>query len=86
MKDALTMLAFDAVSCLLAQIPVTVTHPAGWERDGFPLPLKRGEKAVDGFPLPLKRGEKAVDGSVTQNYRPLAILEYVHEKLSGKPA
>ena len=68
MKDALTMLAFDAVSCLLAQIPVTVTHAAGWERNGFPLPLKRGEKAAD--------------GSVTQNYRPLAILEYVHEKLA----
>ena len=26
MKDALTTLAFDAVSCLLAQIPVSVTH------------------------------------------------------------
>ena len=63
------MLAFDAVSCLLAQIPVTVTHAAGWERDGFPLPIKRMTSADD--------------GSVTQDYRPLAILEYVHEKLSG---
>lgn len=67
----LEALAQQATAALLAQKPVTVTHPAGWERDGFPLPIKRMQPSAD--------------GSVTQTYRPLVIFEYVHEKLS-RPA
>lgn len=67
----LETLARQAVEHLLAQQPMMVTHPPGWQRNGYPLPMKRAKPAAD--------------GSVTQPYRPLAILEYVHEKLS-KPA
>ncbi len=67
--DELGLLAFNATAQLLARAPVTVTHPPGWERDGFPLPIKRMAPAGD--------------GSVTQNYRPLVILEYVEEQLKG---
>lgn len=67
----LESLANQATAALLAQQHVVVTHPPGWERDGFPLPVKRMQPAAD--------------GSVTQNYRPLVIFEYVHEKLS-RPA
>ena len=65
-------LAHLATAALLAQTPVTVTHPAGWKREGFPLPMKR--QAPD------------TDGSVSQHYRPLAILEYVNEMLNGEIA
>lgn len=64
----LEALAHEALAALLAQKHVNVTHPKGWERDGFPLPWTRMKPKAD--------------GSVTQPYRPLAILEYVHEKLS----
>lgn len=67
--ETLTRQAADA---LLAQTPVVVTHPAGWQRDGFPLPIKREPPAPD--------------GSVTQGYRPLAVFEYVNEKLTVKKA
>jgi hypothetical protein len=62
------MLARGATEALLEQKALTVHHKAGWERDGFPLPIKR-------MP-PLS------DGSVVQDYRPLAVLEYVQEVLS----
>lgn len=70
--DRLKELAAQATECLLLQKPVSITHEAGWKRDGFPLPMKR-----------MAAGE---DGSVTQQYRPLAVLEYVHEVLSGELA
>lgn len=62
-------LAQKAVNCMLAQVPITVMHPAGWQRDGFPLPIKR----VDPSP----------DGSTTQCYRPIAVLEWVDEKMAA---
>lgn len=61
-------LVSQASSALLTQTDVIVTHPAGWKREGFPLPIKREA------PNP--------DGSVTQRYRPLAIFEYVNEQLT----
>lgn len=66
-------LALRAVEHLLAQTLVEVTHPADWKRDGFPLPVKRMA------PSP--------DGSVTQNYRPIVVLEWVNDKLlaAAKP-
>ncbi len=63
-------LAECATRSLLSQGVVRVVHPAGWERDGFPLPIKRN-KILN------------ADGSTTQDYRPLAILEYVDDVLSG---
>lgn len=65
-------LAKYATACMLIQEPVSIVHPAGWERDGYPLPIKRMSTAED--------------GTVTQEYRPLAILEYVQEVLSGELA
>lgn len=65
-------LASRAVGYLLTQQPFPVTHEAGWKRDGFPLPIKR--KSPD------------ADGTTTQEYRPMAVLEYVHEVLSGEIA
>lgn len=66
------ILANQAAYYLLKQLPMPVTHDAGWSRDGFPLPIKRMEPNAD--------------GTVDQDYRPLAILEYVHEVLSGEIA
>jgi hypothetical protein len=71
-KEALSVLARRATEALLLQQPVSVFHDVGWERDGFPLPIKREQ------PLP--------DGSVMQLYRPMAVLEYVQEALSGEIA
>lgn len=65
-------LALQAVHYLLMQRPMGITHQAGWKREGFPLPIKR--MAPD------------ADGTTTQEYRPLAILEYVQDVLSGKIA
>lgn len=65
-------LARQATEALLAQKPLTVRHEAGWERDGFPLPIKRMPTLADGV--------------VVQDYRPLAVLEYAHEVLSGEIA
>lgn len=59
----------QALAAMLAQKPVTVTHPPKWERNGFPLPMVRQQPAAD--------------GSVTQQYRPIVIFEYIHEQLSG---
>jgi len=69
MNIELTMQAFQATECLLNKQPVTVTHPAGWERPA-------------NWPLPIKREAPSPDGRVTQNYRPLAILEFVAESLA----
>ena len=65
-------LARKATEAMLEQKALTVRHEPGWGRDGFPLPIKRMP------PL--------TDGSVVQDYRPMAILEYVQEVLSGELA
>lgn len=67
-----TTLVNQAAAALLARKNVTVIHPPGWVRDGFPLPVKRQQPDVF--------------GSVTQDYRPMAIFEYVNEKLNGQAA
>ncbi len=64
-----THLVNQAAAALLARKNVTLTHPPGWVRDGFPLPVKRQKPDVF--------------GSVTQEYRPMAIFEYVSDKLNG---
>jgi hypothetical protein len=64
-------LADRAIQALLMQQPVPITRPAGWERE-------------PGFPLPIKKMEPDLDGTTTQNYRPMALLEYVQEVLSGE--
>ncbi|HEX8350520.1 MAG TPA: hypothetical protein VF598_11200 [Hymenobacter sp.] len=66
------LLANQATHHLLQQQPMSVTHPADWKRDGFPLPIKR---------MPAD-----ADGTTTQEYRPMAVLEYVQEFLSGEIA
>ena len=68
----LTLLAQRATHYLLAQQPISITHAAGWERNGLPLPIKR-----------MKPND---DGTTTQYYRPMEILQYVHEVLSGEMA
>lgn len=65
-------LARRATEALLEQKPLTVHHEPGWERDGFPLPIKRMPALPSGF--------------VVQDYRPMAVLEYVQEVLSGELA
>jgi hypothetical protein len=65
-------LATLATQQLLIQSSVVVVHSEGWERNGFPLPIKR--VAPDS------------NGTTTQEYRPMAILEYVQEVLSGEVA
>lgn len=70
--DGLLLLAHQATECLIRQQPVAVTHPPGWERNGFPLPIKKQKPDQEGF--------------VHQEYRPLAVLEYVHDVLSGEIA
>ncbi len=52
-----------AAQCMLERRAVVLTHPAGWQRPPY-------------WPLPQVKGRPAADGSVTQSYRPLAILEY----------
>lgn len=68
----LRMLAKSACAALLNQTVVEVHHLPGWKRDGFPLPIKREKPSHD--------------GSVIQSYRPMAILEYVNDSLSGELA
>lgn len=72
MSAQIQALAKQALHYMLTQQTMTVTHEAGWKREGFPLPIKRNK------PNP--------DGSTTQEYRPIAVLEYVHEFLSGEIA
>ena len=68
----LKSLASSATEALLNQHLVEITHLPDWERNGFPLPFKRRPKSPD--------------GSVTQEYRPLALLEYVDECLRDAAA
>lgn len=61
-----------ALEGLLAQQLVPIQLPPKWTRPDF-------------FPLPhTKLAIEHPDGSVTREYRPLALLEYVHEVLEGQ--
>jgi hypothetical protein len=72
-KDKLRWLAESAVLGILHRTTVSVTRDANCEREGFPLPIKRNK-------IP------NADGTITQEYRPMAILEYVEEACSGELA
>lgn len=72
-RDRLRHLAESAVIGILHRTTVSVTRDANCEREGFPLPIKRNK-------IP------NADGTITQEYRPLAILEYVDEACSGELA
>ena len=65
-------LAARALHQLLLQQPLEITHAPGWERNGFPLPIKRHQPGHD--------------GTTRQEYRPLVILEYVQEMLARQTA
>ena len=67
-----TSLAETALVCMLLQKPMTLILEPNDQRDGLPLPMKH---------MPLNE-----DGTTTQSYRPLDILEYVQEVLSGEMA
>ena len=66
-------LAQQAMEAMLEQRPVTIVHPANWQRE-------------TGWPLPIKREKPAADGTITQTYRPMVIFEFIHEKLSLEAA
>lgn len=72
-RNRLRHLAESAVIAILHRTSVSVTRDANCEREGFPLPIKRNK-------IP------NADGTITQEYRPLAILEYVDEACSGELA
>ena len=72
-RDRLRHLAESAVIGILHRTTVSVTRDANCEREGFPLPIRRNK-------IP------NADGTITQEYRPLAILEYVDEACSGELA
>ena len=68
--DELEKLARTALACLLGQKYVTVSFQEKSPYSYFPLPVKK-----------LKPDES---GMITQEYRPIAILEYVNDVLSGE--
>lgn len=72
-KERLRLLATAAVAAIFQRTTVSVTRAADCDREGFPLPIKRNK-------IP------NVDGTITQEYRPMAILEYVEEACSGELA
>ena len=72
-KDRLRWLAESAVLGILHRTTVSVTRDANCEREGFPLPIKRNKTPN-------------TDGTITQEYRPMAILEYVEEVCNGELA
>lgn len=67
---ALRYLATMAVECLLAKKPVALSHGPDWTRP-------------TNWPLPIKREAPGADGIVRQNYRAIAILEYVDDTLKS---
>lgn len=72
-KERLRWLAESAVLGILHRTTVSVTRAADCDREGFPLPIKRNKVPN-------------ADGTITQEYRPMAILEYVEEACSGELA
>lgn len=67
----LAYLATTAVQHLLAQTHMTVAHQPGWQRP-------------TDWPLPVKKAQPDADGITRQAYRPMAVLEYVHDTLSRR--
>ena len=63
----LNALAMLATTRMLAQAPISITRHVTIERKGFPLPMRRMQPDED--------------GNVTQDYRPIAILEWVDDTL-----
>lgn len=72
-RAKLRWLAEAAVLGIFQRTTVSVTRAADCDREGFPLPIKRNK-------IP------NADGTITQEYRPLAILEYVDEACGGELA
>jgi len=71
-NEALRELAYRAVTGMFEHKPVTITRHKDEPRNGFPLPLKKREPDEHGH--------------ITQDYRPMAILEYINDVLSGELA
>ena len=69
-KSDLADLANRATFALLGQDYLQITHPSN--------------KKPEGFPLPVKKNQPSGDGTLTQDYRPIAVLEYVHDVLSAE--
>lgn len=69
-QDDIQLLANGAANCIVRNAAMPVTLRGGERPDGFPLPIKR------------VRG----DGDITQDYRPLAILEWIQDVVSGEVA
>ena len=60
-----------ALAALLDQTPLQLRHPAGWTRPaGWPVPIKRNKHPDS-------------DGTTAQPYRPMAVLEFINDELSG---
>lgn len=68
--DDIHMLAIYAANCIVSNVSMQIALRNGDRPEGFPLPIKR------------VRGE----GDITQEYRPLAILEYIQDVASGEVA
>jgi len=71
-SEQLTSLAGYATSCMLLQTPVEMLHEDG--------------KKPAGFPLPIKKMQPGTDGRLRQEYRPIAVLDYINEVLTGEIA
>lgn len=71
-QDSLDLLAAYAANCIVSSTCMVLT-------------LRDGERP-DGFPLPIKRVQAPIDGDITQRYRPLAILEWIQDVVSGEVA
>lgn len=56
--------AAEAVRAMLAGAPMRVHRPGAARRPGFPLPIKREPNDPD--------------GGCTQDYRPIAVLEWLN--------
>lgn len=59
-----------ASAAMLARQPVAVMLPAGWERPEY-------------WPLPINKVSRS-DGDRTQQYRPIAILEFAEHVLGAE--
>lgn len=69
-QDDILLLANGATNCIVRNAAMPITLRGGERPKGFPLPIKR------------VRGE----GDITQEYRPLAILEWIQDLVSGEVA
>jgi hypothetical protein len=69
----LRTLALAATNAMLNRDTVSWSHHASEARPEY-------------WPLPIKREPAGPDGLVTQKYRPIALLEYVEDRLAAKDA